>query len=55
MSGPDQGRGGGGIAAGASLFSVLLAHSCFKSPRVGRCILLRPALPRSLFAIVLQV
>ena len=53
-SGVDQGGGDGGIVTGASLFSILLAHSYFNSPGVRCCVLLRPALPRSLFAIVLQ-
>ena len=43
-----------GIVTGASLFNILLAHSYFNSPGVRCCVLLRPALPRSLFAIVLQ-
>ena len=50
----DQGGGDGGIVTGASLFNILLAHSYFNSPGVRCCVLLRPALPRSLFAIVLQ-
>ena len=53
-SGVDQGGGDGGIVTGASLFNILLVYSYFNFPGVMCCVLLRPALPRSLFAIVLQ-
>ena len=53
-SGVDQDGGDGGIVTGASLFNILLAYSYFNSPGVRCCLLLRPALPGSLFAIVLQ-
>ena len=47
------GCGFGNDIAGTSP-NMSLAHSCFCTPRVGFYVRLRPDLPRSLLAIVLQ-
>ena len=44
----------GGNLTAASPFKIALAHVCFSSPGVGGGVFLRPALSRSLLAIILH-